>query len=288
MKLTWMVLFVAVCVTLPAEDFKQIAIVQDDRIDESSGMAISRTHPDCLWIHNDSGDEPRLFLVKKSGKTRAVVTIKDAKAHDWEDMCSFEIDGKPYLLIGDFGDNNKVRDENNRPCSLYLVEEPTIPDGEDELKVDYSARVKFTYEDGSRNCECLAVDTVRNEILLLTKQTPQNCGFYTIPLDLTDKKQKHVAKRIANVPVPFATAMDLSPACDHLIFITQADGFSVQRKQEGSWEQALQNWSMLKLPGRIQGETICFDRDGKQLYLNSEKSQQPLWLLRPTFSTTPR
>jgi len=263
-----------------AEGFEQIAIVQDGRIDESSGMAISRTHPDCLWIHNDSGDKPRLFLVEQTGETRAVVKIDDAKAHDWEDMCSFEDDGKPYLLIGDFGDNNKVRDKDNRPCSLYLVEEPSVPEGKDEIEVEYRARIKFTYEDGSRNCESVAVDTVRKEILLLTKQTPENCGFYTMPLDLDDKKQKRVAKRIADVPVPFATAMDLSPACDSLIIITQLSGFHVQRDAEESWDQALSDWSVVQLPGRIQGETICFDRDGQRLFLNSEKSQQPLWLLK--------
>lgn len=264
-----------------ADDFQQIAIVQDERIDESSGMAISRTHPDCLWIHNDSGDKARLFLVKKTGETRAVVKIEDAKAHDWEDMCSFEVDGKPYLLIGDFGDNNKVRDEDTRPCSLYLVEEPTVPEGKDEIEVDYLARIKFIYEDGSRNCESVAVDTVRKEILLLTKQIPENCGFYTMPLDLTDKKQKRVAKRIADVPVPFATAMDLSPACDRLIIITLLAGFQVWRDADEPWDQALSDWSVVQLPGRMQGETICFDRDGKQLFLNSEKSQQPLWVLTP-------
>jgi len=48
---------------------EQIAVVQDKRIDECSGLASSDLKSDAVWIHNDSGDKPRLFLVGLNGET---------------------------------------------------------------------------------------------------------------------------------------------------------------------------------------------------------------------------
>ena len=40
----------------------EVCIVRDPLILEASGLAVSRTTKDAVWIHNDSGDVPRLFL----------------------------------------------------------------------------------------------------------------------------------------------------------------------------------------------------------------------------------
>lgn len=37
--------------------------LHNEAIDEASGLAASWRHEDLLWVHNDSGDEPRLFLM---------------------------------------------------------------------------------------------------------------------------------------------------------------------------------------------------------------------------------
>ena len=40
----------------------------DDRgITEPSGIVASRKHPGILWVHNDSGNPPELFAVKRDG-----------------------------------------------------------------------------------------------------------------------------------------------------------------------------------------------------------------------------
>jgi len=65
---------------------KQIAILADEAINESSGIVRSHTNPNCFWTHNDSGDKPRLFLVNRDGKTVARVGLSKAKAIDWEDI----------------------------------------------------------------------------------------------------------------------------------------------------------------------------------------------------------
>ncbi|MFN8705803.1 MAG: hypothetical protein ACK50J_03925, partial [Planctomyces sp.] len=107
---------------------KQVCVIRDARISESSGLAASQIRPDAFWIHNDSGDSARLFLVSASGETLTVMNLKTEKPVDWEDMCSFVVDGKSWLLIADTGDNlsqrgskSARRGEPQSACRLLLI-----------------------------------------------------------------------------------------------------------------------------------------------------------------------
>ncbi|MEZ6062160.1 MAG: hypothetical protein R3C19_17615 [Planctomycetaceae bacterium] len=272
------VLFVATSLSAAAEDPEPLCIIEDERIDESSGIAVSRIRDDAIWIHNDSGDKPRLFLAGHDGKTIAVVNLNPATALDWEDMCSFEIDGQPWLLVADVGDNDEDRSAKRAPCQLYLLKEPAIPEGQDEFTCRPDITIRLHYEFGPQNCESVAVDPERREILLLTKSAPQSCRLYRLPLDLTEPKQSHVAQAIATAAIPFATAMDISADGRHMAIATMWAGTLVERKPEETWADAFRRIDdTLMLPPRKQGETIAFDRSGAFLYLNSEKPGQPLW-----------
>ena len=262
-------------------DFPQkLANVEDNNINESSGIAISYTLDNAVWIHNDSGDKARLYLVGFDGETKAVVDVKDADAHDWEDMCSFRIDGKSWLLIGDIGDNSKRRGDKDPDCRLHLIQEPNIKTLGSKLSVPIHTTMKFKYEDGIWDCEGLAVDSERKEILLLTKDLPHKCGLYVMPLDIHDAKQKLTARRIASPYIPYATALDISPSGHILVVGTMLNALAVKRTRAQSWEEAFRvAGTAFSLPPRKQGETICFDRTGKWLFVNSEGAKQPLWRL---------
>lgn len=259
----------------------QLATISDNELDESSGIAASYTNPDALWLHNDSGDKPELFLVGIDGKTKAVVRLRDVEAYDWEDMCSFQTGGRSWLLIGDIGDNGRNRGKKKTPdCRLVLLREPELlnRDGQLETKRDTAAEIRFEYEDGRWDCESLAVDVERREILLLTKGKPQDCGLYVMPLDLTDKKQKLTATRIASPFIPFATAIDISPDGRTMAVCTMLNGLLIRRTADESWQEVFSRpGTVFNLPPRKQGETICFDRTGQYLFLNSEEKKQPLW-----------
>src|SRR5690606_433613 len=81
------------------------AVITDSRLDEISGLAASRRHADVFWVHNGSGDEPVIHAVGSDGEHRAEIHIDGATHTDWEDIASFELDGVPYLMIADIGDN---------------------------------------------------------------------------------------------------------------------------------------------------------------------------------------
>lgn len=264
-----------------AGDPLKIATLASPEINESSGLAICRTQRDAVWIHNDSGDQPRLFLVGLDGETKAVIQLRGAEAIDWEDMCSFTMNGQSWLLIGDIGDNNKIRGRTaGTGCRLYLIREPVIPraNGLPTMHWDISAVISFRYEDGPWNCEGLAVDPQRKEILLLTKGLPGECGLFVMPLQQTTGRQNLVARRIASPFIPFVTALDISADGRTMVVCTMLNGLAVFRQPAESWQDAFARpGTAFHLPPRKQGETVCFDDTGHWLYLNSEEKQQPLW-----------
>ncbi len=105
---------------------RELAKLADPAIRESSGLAVGRVNPGAFWTHNDSGGQPRLFLVDAKGKTLATMAVRGAKAVDWEDMASFVDNGRSALLIADVGDNQAKR----KTCTLYVVREPWLYPGE--------------------------------------------------------------------------------------------------------------------------------------------------------------
>lgn len=261
-------------------DDRTAGTIRTPQISESSGIAVSYQNEDCLWVHNDSGDGPNLYLITETGALRAKVELADTRAFDWEDMSSFVVDGQPWLLIGDVGDNLKARGRRTPRCELLLVQERKIPpaNGLPTVTWPVHTRISFDYEDGEHNCEGVAVDSRRKEILLLTKATPAECGVYQLPLDLTAGTRQQTARKIASPFVLFATALDVSPDGRQLAIGTMLNGSLVRRKHNESWADAFRRPGRnIALPPRRQGETICFDRTARWLFVNSEGTNQPLW-----------
>lgn len=268
------------CEASSAQNAKQVATISAEQINESSGLAASHATPGALWVHNDSGDKARLYQLDSQGRLTAIVKLKGADADDWEDMCSFVLDGQPWLLIGDIGDNARQRGKKNSKCRLYLVKELPIPraNGLPTVTWNVAAEIKYEYEDGRWDCEGVAVDSQRKEILLLTKESPLKSGLYSLPLDVNSAEQKLEAKRIGTPFIPFATALDVDRSGQTLVVGTMFNGLIVKRAANQSWENAFKTpGRTISLPPRKQGETICFDASGEWLFLNSEGNNQPLW-----------
>jgi hypothetical protein len=265
---------------MPAAEVQttKLGTVSDDRINEASGVAVSRATKNAVWMHNDSGDKPRLFLTGLDGTTKSELELKGVSATDWEDMCSFQLDGKNWLLIGDVGDNQKDRATKREKARLYLVEEPSKL--KKRLKIKPTRTIKFEYEDGPHDCEGVTVDVKSKRILLLTKSLlPGGCHLYSMPLN---PGKKPVARKIADLPVPIATAMDLSADGRRLVVLTPVVGFMIDRKEDETWGQASRRIpTVMRIPRLPQAEAICFSHDSSKLYMISEGMNQPIWEMVP-------
>ncbi len=148
-------------------------------VNESSGIAVSRSLPGVLWTHNDSGHDPVLYAVDSSGTILGVFPVGRITAVDWEDIALGMCPTAPRscLYISDTGDNT----ESRRSASIYIVEEPTaLPARPEEGGTLRAHQLRLRYADGPHDVEALAV-TRSGTLLLISKGRRGAIGVYRIP-----------------------------------------------------------------------------------------------------------
>lgn len=251
-------------------------------VTEASGLAASPSAEGFLWMVNDSGGTPEIHLAQTDGTPRGAVTVADAVNKDWEDLAAFTFNGKPHLLIADTGDNGSARET----CNLYIVREPKLPAEGETLsgKAPILWQITFTYEDGPRDCESVAVDKENAKIILISKRTDPP-GVYELPL----KPAKNaIARKIGAtetkspgiVSVPFAnqpTGMDFSADHRKAVIVTYLSVFLFQREEKESWADAFAKNPEVLAPHKLaQAEAVAFSRDGKSIFAVSEKPSSPI------------
>ncbi len=147
-----------------------LGVVGHKAIDEASGIVASKKNPHALWVHNDSGAEPQLFLIDTLGKHLATFHLQGAANRDWEDIAigPGPKEGESYIYIGEIGDNQAVHDS----YKIYRIPEPQINLG-DVPVVDtlYQADViEYEYPDGKRDAETLLLDPVSKDLYVVSKR----------------------------------------------------------------------------------------------------------------------
>ena len=249
---------------------RTIAHLANPDIAESSGLVASRSTPDAFWTHNDSGSGPKLFLVDKTGADLGTFRLKHQEAFDWEDIAAIRRHGKNYLMVGDTGNNGLA----STIQMLHVVEEP-LPG--DPQEVDIVETIHYSYEDDHRDCEAMAVDPTTETILMITKQRRAGTLVYALPWPEATPNKSFPAKKIGQLDLPTATAMDISPDGRRAVILTYANAYEYQRAADESWREAFARPPReIVAPERIQGESICYGPDGQTLYLTSEKRPTPL------------
>jgi len=151
--------------------------VESGDLVETSGIAASRLAPGVLWAHNDSGDDARLYAVGPGGEDLGAVAIADGLAFDWEDLASGPGPdaGRPYLYIGDIGDNLGIR---RGRVTVYRVPEPDPTAAIDSVPVE--AIFVLDSPDGAQNFEALFV--ADGSIYLATKDRQTTRIYQSAPL----------------------------------------------------------------------------------------------------------
>jgi hypothetical protein len=261
----------------------------DADLEEMSGFAPSQLHDDVLWVINDGGNGEKLIAMRTNASRIATFSLKGVKNIDWEDIASFKLNGKNYILIADTGDNGGIR----KTLQIYVFEEPkTLSDGQG-LEPAWS--FDFVWPDGARDCEAVAVDAAKGEILLVSKKrVPPE--LFRLPLQPTGKMM--VAKKIGDlvgIEQPDAkeleknpvygryrsqiTAADLSSNGRVLMVLNYHAVYFYVRAPAGDWAGAISNKPYnFSFPWLPQAEAISFNREGTAIYIGSE--QRPVPLLR--------
>jgi hypothetical protein len=269
---------------------KKIGSITENFLNEVSGIAMSRYSEDIFWVLNDSGNSATIYAIRHNGKLAGMINIEGVTNNDWEDIASFELEGKPFILIADVGDNFAKRSK----CFFFIIEEPDTKKikGNSPITLKPSWSITFTYEDGPRDCESVAVDTVSGKILLLSKRdTPP--VLYELPL--TTKTEKNaVAKRVTAIkPLPMkdegisdfltfsnmTTAMDISTDGRTAVVLTYAGAYLYKKEKDEDWGKVFAGapTAEIAIPPLRQAESICFGRNDSTIFVTSEQVPAPLY-----------
>lgn len=246
------------------EEPQLLAECECEDLDESSGIAWSRTRPGVWFSHNDAGGLPELQAFSLDGTHLESHIVAGAGFRDWEDMaagpCPEGVEAEHCLYIGDVGDNGAVRET----VEVYAVVEPA----EGEL-AQVVATWTLTWPERPRDCEALAVHPCTGRVYLFSKerdpeQMPKVARLPALP-DADNVQELEVLAEIDTTALGtegMLTGADWSPTGDRLVVRNYAMAFA--------WEtdpaEPDAHWSSTPVEVPIdvdgQGETVAWHPDG--------------------------
>ena len=264
----------------------------DPDLDEVSGLAASRAHRDIYWAHNDGDNAAKLMAIRADGTRVASYQVQGAENIDWEDIDSFDLDGKHYLLVADTGDNGGIR----KTLNLVVIEEPAKLHDGDVLRPAWI--IPFRWPDGARDCEASFVDAAAGEVMLISKKrVPPE--LFRLPLRPVEGLQTaQLVTTLPGIAQPDENTLrknpvygryrsqvsgaDLSPNGRVLAVLNYSSVHLYVRAPGQGWREALAGAKpdILSFPWLPQAEGIAFSTDGRSLLLASEKRPAPLLIFR--------
>ncbi len=283
----------------------KVGRITDPRITEISGLAASATNPGILWLHNDSGDDARLFAVGTDGATRAVYVLPSAAAIDWEDIAigPGPRAGVDYLYIGDIGDNGARRSH----VTIYRVAEPRLSQSQPpSLNLSRFTTFRLEYPDGPRDAEVLLSDPTSGDLFIVSKDfangesSVYRFGYPHKPASSTDGRNVlelvgHIRFRGMRASDIAATAGDVSPGGDTVIVRTYTQALVWRRASHTRLAHELMT---APCPVHTVGigfpfdqyEAIAYAPDGASYYTVSEGNTRSIYKfdLRSDLRSAPR
>lgn len=256
---------------------------KEKTIDESSGLAWSRSRSDVWFTHNDSGGGAEIFAFQLDGTYLETHEVTGAGLWDWEDMsygacpAVSRADKTPVgdhcIYIGDIGDNGLRRTE----IAVYVIEEPASG-----AAAPVVASWTAIFPDvTARNAETLMVHPCTGRIYLVTKG--EVTEVWKFPED-HDKGDGSVGI------LEFVATLDFKSWAEKDLFTTGGDwephGDRVMIRTYGAgWEWVTDpadpdaHWAgvpyRVNLPAIGQGEAITYDVNS-DLIVSTEKTPMRL------------
>ena len=162
-----------------------------DKVDETSGLIFFRGG---VWTLNDSGGKPQIYrLDNKTGKVVQVVTIKNAKNVDFEDLTHDD----DFIYIGDFGNNFGIR----KDLSIYKIAKKDIPMKKDvslkseRIQFNYADQDSFQRKNRKNDFDCEALISAGDILYLFTKNwVDAKTRVYAVPKEAGEYSLKVVDK----------------------------------------------------------------------------------------------
>ena len=232
--------------------------VDDPRIDEQSGLAVSATHAGTAYVINDSGSEPEVYALDL--ETCDVVGVTQIEDVPWRDPEALALDGDGTLWIADTGDNNAVRDD----AMLDSLPEPGRADGQVTPGVHPVA-----FATGREDVEALLVDPTSSATWVVTKGWLGG-EVLALPDDLPTDAVSTATSTGVEVPL-LVTDAAMTPDGRYAVVRTYLDATLYDVRADFAAVGSI------SLPTQPQGETIAVEPDGTSVLVGSEGVGEPLY-----------
>lgn len=237
----------------------EVISIKKGIIPEASGIADSKRNPGYLWVHQDSGNPPYIYLVKHDGTITDSVFIDGAANEDWEDMA---LAGN-QLFIGDIGDNNAAYSKYR----FYYFTEPALG----THKVSSFKIINFKYPDGAHDAEAFLVDPGTKDIYIITKREEKSKVYKLMYPQSTTSLNEAVF--VTNLTFNGVVSASISPNAKEIIIKTYLNLYYYTKEASQPISMALEKQpSKLDYQVELQGEAIGFRLDNKGFYTLSEKA----------------
>lgn len=231
---------------------------------EVSGIVASRQWPGVFWVHNDSGDETRIYPVGRDGRIRQSARGSDKPGvlvggvinSDWE---AIALDASGHVIIADVGNNSNGR----RDLALHYVVEPEPTAGFTGLLksifVRYPEQQAWPAPKSDFNYDCEGVFTKGDTVYFVTKRRSDSL---TRLYRLDDPQTGRV-----NPLTPLAdfdvrgrtTGADASPDGRRLAVLTYTAIWLFEATTPGGDDWFAGSVWWLPFTGAPGAEGICFD-----------------------------
>ena len=240
---------------LPVVPHKQVSVIDDPRVTESSGLAASLTPPGLVYTVNDSGDQSRIFALDvDSGKVVGVTTVTNA---NWVDAEALALWGGK-VWVADVGNNSLSRKDR----ALYLFDEPGP--GNHRLEA-----TRYPIEFKGIDIDVEAMSIVGGRVDFYSKSWPVS---YALPLTgplKADEPNVVVVRQTARTAPMYATDATATPDGRYVLV---RGPVSVEVHDAKTW--ALVNADVI--PVLNLGETITVEHTGRSYLIGSEGADSPL------------
>jgi hypothetical protein len=258
------------------------ASVDDDKVNQVSGIVASHRYPGLIWAEEDAGSDPELIAIDSDGTKLNRVTVTGAENEDWEDItlgpCPTDTtDACGCLYLGDLGSNDGTRAEG----VVWVVPEPSPLDNQTAP----ATALRFAWPDGPHDAEALFVHPVTGVITVITKETTGPARLYRFPgTALTPSADTVELLALGTLDLEAAgstggrvTGGAISPLGDRLVLRTSADAllFSLGAADVGAALQG--DAERVVVHESAAGEAITFTPDGERLLLVDEGPSPTVW-----------
>ena len=243
---------------------ESIREINDKTLEEISGLAQSRVDSDRMYVHNDSGGEPVIYVLSLEKEPIAQLVLEGAENVDWEDIAVGPgPDGESYIYVGDIGDNLAVRDH----VVVYRVKEPGTLMKSQTVRTE---KAVLTYPDGPRDAETLMVDPISNDIFIVSKREESNHVFRFKSEGFS--KGEVELEHVAELGIGGAVGGDISHDGNQVIIKNYFEVYYWNRKPGSLIAETLVNEpEVLPYQPEPQGEAIGFDSRKPGYFTLSEK-----------------